>query len=354
MSRKLVELLKTQDDTATNNTLFRAIKRGTPKYEKHPNYLRVFIEKRKKEVASCNIFRIDEIVLYLITDFKFIPLWLIQQWYSDFNQTSIYSILEGWMSVGLVWLETDPTGVFIRPTKHLLKLFGEEKVSYVPIPKQFLNHSFGEAQVVFDMMIGNSKSELWQLIKDNELVPPYKPLGLDYTQGISGSLIVRENWIRIGYSNREWLWNMDKEIEKEITQKKKFTKEFSDLKLFQLIYKEGDNWVSQIPDLVIPIPREDGQPRSYAIEVELTSKGPDRYEKILNNYKNNIKFGKLFYLAGDVKVAKDIMTAYKKIGEDLGSCKLYLMPFKTPAMKMSNYSFEDEETTKRVFKLNLR
>lgn len=347
MSRKLVELLKTQDQEAKKNTLFRGTKRTVPTYEKIDNYLLV----TNKE-DSCRIYRIDEIVLYLIQDFKFLPLWLIQQWYKDFNITNTFSILEGFIKVNLVWLESDPTGIYLRPTKHLLNLFSSEKVNYTAIPKQFLNHKFGEAQVVFDIMSGNKHSELWNIIKENELLPTYGPLELE--DNLDGALIIRENWVRTGFLDRNSIIEQDKELEIEIKAKKKFTSEFKNLKLFQIVTEENGKFDSQIPDLIVPVPREDGLPKSYAIEVELTSKGVNKYIKILSNYKDNLKFGKLFYLTGDAKIAKDITDAYRKLGKSLGTCKLYIIPYTPPAMRLDNYSFEDEENIKKVLKLNIR
>lgn len=348
MSRTLVELLKIQNSESAMNSFYR-YRKGKPFFIQQENYLLV-----RNDDSFCKIYRIDEIVLYLIQDFRYLPIWLIQQWYSDFQINNIFSILEGWINCGLVWIQPDSSSIFIRPTKNLLELFKADKINYEAIPKMFLNHKFSEAQIVFDVLMGNEKSELWRLIRDEELLPSYKPLEIEYTHSVNGSILIRENWYRTVYQDKEQLREQDIELKKEIMSGKKFTREFEDFRLFQIITdyqtKHG-NLSLQIPDIVIPIPREDGKARSIAVEIELTSKGVEKYIKILTNYTDNQKFGKLFYLCGDTRVANTITQAYEKIGKTLGSCELYIIPFTAPAVKLSNYSLEEEDKNKKILKL---
>lgn len=355
MGRKLIDLLKLQDPEAKKNTYFRARKKTPPTYVKGVNHL--LVSNGEKQIK---LYRIDEIVLYLLQDFKFLPLWLVQQWYADFGTKSIYNLLEKLMSVGLIWVDTDPSGVFLRPTVHLLDLYKNENIKYTGIPKMFLNHSFSEAQVVFDILMGNRKSEFWNIISEHsELLPTYEPLGIEYTSKQNGALVIRETAFRQGYNDIDGLLDLQNQLKKEIALGRKHTKEFDDFKLFQLVYeKEHARSVTgykiQIPDIVVPSPRgENGEPNSYAVEIELTAKSVDEYTHILKAYSNNYIYGKLYYLCRDNRIARDIASAYEKIGRDMGSCKLYLMPFTPPAMKLDNYSMEDEENIKKVLKLNL-
>lgn len=347
-NRSLIELLKIQNNESAMNSFYR-YRKGKPTYIQQENYLLVRNDKH-----FCKIYRIDEIVLYLIQDFRFLPIWLIQQWYQDFNIHSIFNLLEDWVNCGLVWIQPDSSSIFVRPTRNLLELFNATKLNYEGIPKMFLNHKFSEAQIVFDVLIGNEKSEIWKLIKQNELLPPFQPLNINYIDKPNGSLLIRENWYRTVYQDKVELQEKDLELKKEIISGKKFTKEFSDFRLFQIItdyQTRHGNLSLQIPDIVVPIPRENGEARSIAIEIELTSKGVEKYIKILQNYTDNQKFGKLFYLVGDTRVANVITQAYEKVGKSLGSCELYIIPFTTPAMKLSNYSFEEDEKQKRILRL---
>ena len=107
---------------------------------------------------------------------------------------------------------------------------------------------------------------------------------------------------------------------------------------------------TQKPDVVIPIPRVNGQAQSCSIELELTAKNPEKYDQIMRNYKNNIVFGKLFYLCGNSRIADLVTSAYKNIG-GLGSCRLFIVPYVAPAQRLSNYNIQDEQTQKTMIKL---
>ena len=89
------------------------------------------------------------------------------------------------------------------------------------------------------------------------------------------------------------------------------------------------------------------------LEIELTPKAADKYIGILENYKDNIKFGKLFYLCGSLRIARYVKEAYKTI-KGLGDCDLYLLPFTAPAQRLSNFSYEDEKSQELLLKETAR
>ena len=62
-------------------------------------------------------------------------------------------------------------GVFIRPTKFLFDLMEIDDTNYRDIPFGLLNHTCAEEQIVFDLSMGNDKSELWNLLKTEKLLP---------------------------------------------------------------------------------------------------------------------------------------------------------------------------------------
>ena len=341
-----LNLLALQDQEAVKNTFYR-YPRVSPHITQYEDHVEV-----KTIDNLANIYKIDEVVLFIIADFKWAPLWLIQQWYEDFNLDG-YKAVENWISVGIVWAETSTNGVFIRPTKFLLDMMDIKEQKYSDIPFNLLNHTCAEEQIVFDISTGNQKSELWSVIKSDKKLPCYHPLKIKCKNDF-GAMIIREELFKMNRFNTAQLIEMQDKLKQSINEKKSFTEEFNNFSLFPLVcYDDKNNIVTQKPDVVIPVPRIDGKPQSYSIELELTAKTPDRYEKIMSNYKNNLIYGKLFYLCGNARIAKLVKDAYKSVG-GLGTCRLFLVPFKAPAQRISNFNAEEEEAQKTMLKLTLK
>ncbi|MEE3344036.1 MAG: hypothetical protein VZS44_08100 [Bacilli bacterium] len=347
MIKSDLDILELQDQEAVKNTFYRYPK-ITPHIEKQETQLII------KTIDDFVILqKLEEVILYIISDFKFSPVWLIQQWYEDYNRNG-YDIIEKWIKVGIVWAETSTMGVFIRPTKFLLDLMQIDNQTYIDIPFGLLNHTCAEEQMCFDIMMGNPKSELWKVISSEpNLLPCYHPLHLQVDND-RGTTIIREALFSINrFKTEELIAKKDKLIQ-EIKTNKPFTSEFNDFSLFPIVtYTDNGKVITQKPDVVIPIPRVNGQAQSYSIELELSAKTADKYEQIMKNYKNNITFGKLFYLCGNRRIANLVTEAYKLVG-GLGACKLFIIPYSAPAQRLSNFSMEDENAQKRILKLTVK
>lgn len=340
-----LELLEMQDSGAVKNTFYRYPK-VTPHINKYEDYVEI-----KTIDNSVSLRKLEEVILYIIADFKFAPLWLIQQWYEDYNKSG-YDIVSSWIKVGIVWADNTVMGVCVRPTKFLLDIMGIENQNYEAIPFGLLNHTCAEEQMCFDIMMGNEKSELWQAVKNDNLLNCYHPLGIKVPND-KGTIIIREAAFSINRFNFDELARKQDIIKKEILQKKPFTAEFTDFSLFPIItYTDKGKPITQKPDVIIPIPRVNGMAQSCSIELELSAKTPDKYEQIMKNYKNNLTFGKLYYLCGSRRIANLVTDAYKVVG-GLGSCRLFIIPYESPAQRLSNYTESDESAKRTILKLSL-
>ena len=334
MSR-VTDLLKLQDAEVVRNSFYRHPK-VTPNIEKYQDHVVV-----KTLDTECKIYKLEEVTLYIIADFKFAPVWLVQQWFELYGRDDYFQSVLNWIAVGIVWTETTSMGVYIRPTKLLLDLFQIENDNYMAIPFGLLNHTVSEEQMIFDLHMGNKKSEMWQIIKDAEMLPVYHPLGIKVDNEV-GTLALRETHFRLNRYDTKELVTRDLKIREEIEAKPKFTSEFSDFTMFPIVSVYGKKVIVQTPDVIIPLPRKDGIAQSYAIEIELSPKSKEKYEQIMRNYKDNIKFGTLLYFCGTARIARMIREAFDVVG-GLGTCELFLLPYTPPAMKLSNYSIHDEE-----------
>ena len=341
-------ILEIQDKVAENNSYYRSPK-VIPNIYKLNDY-QLSIRTVDNEVL---INRIEEVIFSIIVSFKYTPYWLIQQWYESQGIGEIGTLIENWIKVGLIWAESSPTGIYLRPTRFLLDLFKEEDRSYyVDIPYNLLTHDVSEQQMLFDIQIGNEESEIYQVIMDEEKFPVYHPLNLKSRNEYQGTIAVRESDFRLGYKRlkSEELLYREEELTREIKSGEKYTSELvKDFSLFPIIKyntlnQEGKgDIITQTPDVLVPLPRKDGGlPQSYAIELELSAKTLDKYVGIMDSYKNNNKFLKVFYLCGNARIATLIKQAFQKIG-GLGTCELYLLPFTPPALRLSNFSAKDEQ-----------
>ena len=347
-----LDILELQDSENVKNTFYRYPK-ISPHLTKFDNHYEI-----KTIDNQISIYKIEEIILYIIADFKFAPIWLIQQWFEDYNKNG-YEIIENWIKVGIVWAEPSSMGVFIRPTKFLFDLMEIDDTNYRDIPFGLLNHTCAEEQIVFDLSMGNNKSELWNLLKADKLLPCYHPLKIQVAQD-TGTFVIREEHFKINhFKPQEIKDEQDKLIQSIKTSNNNFTLEFQgdgkgNYPLFTLVnYTDKGIMVTQKPDTIIPIPRLNGQPQSCSIELELSAKTPQKYEQIMKNYKNNLIYGKLFYLCGNNRIAKLVTDAYKSVG-GLGSCRLFIIPFVAPAQRLSNFNLNDEEAQKKMLKLTIK
>lgn len=84
-----------------------------------------------------------------------------------------------------------------------------------------------------------------------------------------------------------------------------------------------------IPDMILPMTRLKGVPRSIAIEVELTNKRY-AYEETMTRYKDNNKFGTVYWLCNSPNISASLRNAHDLVG-GTGACKTVLMEFVIPA-----------------------
>lgn len=335
-----LDLLEIQDQEAVKNTYYRY-----PKVTPHITKYNDFIEVKTID-NSVDIRKIDEVVLYIIARFRWAPAWLIQQWFEVYSIDG-YTQIEKYINVGLVWAQTGSTGVFIRPTYYLFSMMDIKETFYTDIPFNLLNHTCAEMQIVFDVMMGNPKSEIWYFIKNGQCLPTYHPLGLTCENDTGVPIFIEEEF-KSSIDTKHIIDNQDKLIQ-SIRDHKKFTAEFKDYSLFTLATPESDDpqkFYTQRPDLVIPAFRkEDSLPQSWAIEMELSAKTKNKYDKIMQSYKNNLIYGYLIYLCGNNNIVEKVKNAYKEIG-GLGTCKLFVAPWTAPAQRISNYSAKEEKSFK--------
>lgn len=340
-----LELLEIQDQEAVKNTYYRYPK-VTPHINKYPTYIEVKTMNNRVE-----LHKLDEVVLYIITRFRWAPAWLIQQWFEVY-QVDGYSQIEKWIQVGLVWAETGTMGVYIRPTLILFDLMKIDETDFIPVPFNLYNHTCAEMQIVFDVMMGNPQSEIWYFIKNSQCLPTYHPLGIQ-VQNDTGVPIFTEEEYRGSIKADKLREGQDKLIQ-SIRMRKRFTEEFQDYSLFTLATEDSDKnkegIYTQRPDLVIPALRtESGQPQSWAIEMELTAKTDRRYEKVMQSYKNNLVYGYVLYLCGNNNIVEKVKKAYADAG-GLGTCKLFVAPWTAPAQRITNYSEKEEKSIKVLLK----
>ena len=343
MKKSQLDLLEIQDQESVKNTYYRYPK-VTPHITLHEDYIEV-----KTIDDSVNVRKIDEVVLYIVARFRWVPAWLAQQWFEVY-QIDGYTQIERYIKVGLVWAQTGSTGVFIRPTYFLFNMMDIKETNYIDIPFNLLNHTCAEMQIVFDVMMGNPKSEIWYFIKDSECLPTYHPLSIKPLNDSGVPILIEEEYKSTIKPDliRE---NQDKLIQ-SIRQGSKFTAEFSDYSLFTLATEDDSKSgiYTQRPDLVIPAFRKaNSQPQSWAIEMELSAKMGYRYDKIMQSYKNNLIYGYVLYLCGNNNIVEKVKRAYKEAG-GLGTCRLFVAPWTAPAQRITNYSAKEE----RAFKILLK
>lgn len=344
MKKSQLDLLEIQDQEAVKNTYYRYPK-VTPHLTKYEDRLEV---KTIDDVATLR--KLDEVVLYIIARFRWAPAWLIQQWFEVY-QVDGYSQIDKWIRVGIAWAETGSFGVYIRPTYFLFEMMDIHDTKFTPVPFNLFNHTCAEMQIVFDVMMGNPKSEIWYFIQNSECLPTYHPLGIKAVNDSGVPILIEDEYK--SSLNPSIVKEAQDALIQSIRMKQRFTAEFQNYSLFTLVSNDysGNNKegvFTKRPDLVIPAFRTpDGKAQSWAIEMELTPKF--NYDKIMELYKNNLVYGYVLYLCGNNTIVEKVKKAYKKAG-GLGTCKLFVAPWTAPAQRITNYSDKEEKAFRILLK----
>lgn len=368
------DLLEIQDQVAAKNTWYRAPKVAPSIQKISSSTFRVRTVEDEVELGV-----LEEAILNVIVSFKFMPYWIVQRWFNQMNRNPNKNAgdeIKKWVRIGLVWVETSTTGVYLRPTRFLLDMFKEKQTNYSEIPYNTLTHTISEAQLYFDLTVGNPRSEMWQIVKNEETLPRYHPLLVDLNENHppneSGTIVIREADFRKNFKSYKpkQLQENEELIKSQIRSGKRYTEELTNFSLFPIVQpniqnseKKGEIY-TQNPDLIVPLPRkhitnengevvELGRPQSYAIEIELSPKTADRYNDIMIAYKNNIKFGKLFYLCSSQRIARLVKESFQNV-KGLGTCELYILPFEVPSMDVENFSREAERLQMELVKDSLK
>lgn len=341
MSRRAIDILKTQNKEASKNSFWRSPK-ATPVVRKFADHFEV-----KTIDHFVKIGKLEETIFYLLSDLRYLAFFHVAQMLQQFKKDP-FTEVSNWIGVGLVWAESTHLGVFIRPTRLLLELYNNYDFRYNYIPFTKMRHTISEAEVLFDVMMGNPNSEIWQIVKHFETLPPFHPLGLK-VEDDAGTTIIREARFSLHRYTEVSMLNRETKFENSIKSGNKFTLEFEDFSYFPIVGKNRNgNAKLQIPDLVIPVPRgENGKANSIAIEIELSMKQTSTYETILKNYKDNNRYGTLIYLVDTPQVIRTLKQAHENIG-GTGSCELKIIPYSPPAMAITDY---DTNNQKNQFEL---
>lgn len=274
----------------------------------------------------------DEIVLTLLVKFLFIPEWLVEQCYSKrfLEETGAKQRTDGWVKVGLVYRQPSVTGIYIRPTNSLFKLFGMDPYPYCDIPYNTLTHTICEEKAMFDIMAGMGPIHQ----REKNLLPRVSELGFEGPQ--EGTNVLSESDFRNpSLFKPGYMETMEEEIRQGMESKESITAELQDFRKFTLVKRINNtgnprkDYILHIPDMVVVLPRDQGKPQSIAVEVELTNKRCKNYEETMNRYKNNNKFGKVYWLVSAADTASALRSAYKNVG-GTGTCQTILSEFVVP------------------------
>ena len=284
----------------------------------------------------------DEIVLTIILKFLFMPVWLMKQFYSaPYNILGMENIddkINSWIQIGLIWKESSVTGEYVRPTYSLFDLFGETPYTYLNIPFNVLTHTISEEKVMFDIMTGDSEIvNIERKNNPNKLLPRISELG--FNEDKRGTNVIAEEDFRnpnlFKPDGIKELNNSEHEIFESIKNGNNITPELTNFKLFPIVKKIDNTGIIKndykfhLPDLIIPTLRNNGNPQSIAIEIELTNKRTVNYVETLKRYKDNNKFGSLYWLCNNNSISAALRSAYDEI-DGTGTCKMYLLEFVVP------------------------
>lgn len=79
----------------------------------------IIVKTEDNEVIISNF---EEVVLFIIVNFLFCPVWLVEDWIEKYNFSTQgrEDIITSWVNTGLVWIESSVTGLYLRPTNFFI------------------------------------------------------------------------------------------------------------------------------------------------------------------------------------------------------------------------------------------
>lgn len=291
----------------------------------------------KTDNCEVNISNLEESILSIILNFTFCPVWLVKTFLKNrkYQLTeSVEDIINSWIDIGLLWLESSVTGSYLRPTYLLYDIFNEIPLKYSEIPFNQLTHTISEQKFMFEILTGDNDNFVNKNFS-RIYIPKFSALGFKNPLGTN---IISERQFKPSlFKNSKEIKSSENEIIEQIRQGKNITKEFEDFSKFAIVKKKSDtdndkkDYEFHIPDLIIPIPRKNGAPQSIAIEVEITDKKIKRYISTLNMYKNNNRFKYCIWYCANNNIISNLTKAFNEI-EGLGNVRMALHPFDVPTV----------------------
>lgn len=356
LNDKNVSILASMDSQIVLNT-YNLITTAVPELKRESDSLFIVFGDTSEKITY-----FDECIFKTLCEFTYIPLWYI---IDEMKSLDIYSDPKGkvknWKNLGLVFIDQQTIGEFIRPTNYLYQILQLKKKKYESIPFNMLSHTMSKLDIYVKSMLGisNEVNDLFdEQFRDKENIDSliFEPIDvlsvktsdnnfvLNLLEGnklpdfiINGNKrylkVIDEKDIKIAKNNTAAISKIENQIISEIKSGNIYTSELKNSSFFYVAINEGDGYILQFPDLIIPIKRNsNGSPNSIAIEMELTCKNIENYKRNLKKYKNSLKFGSVIWFCGSNRIKKTITEAYKTIG-GTGFTSTYLYDYVPPRRK---------------------
>lgn len=300
-----------------------------------------------KEVQIDNI---TECFLRTLCQFTFSPLWYFKNILEEGNCYSDEQIIKDLLSINMIFIDNTTNGAFLRPTKNLYRLFSIPMKKSGVIPYNMLTHEMSKFDIYYKVLRGCCDEINRYLLSKHISNLVFKPptitkqesdeyAVLDLIDGnefnkktFIPSLIIDEENIKIDKNNTDKISNVENRIIDDLRQGERISCELKDYTMLFLenVQCKSDEIMIKFPDLVIPIMRSsDLSPNTIGVEMELTCKAQEHYDKAILTSKNNLKYGAIIWFVNDFRTKAKINQAIKNVG-DSGTCKNIVVDYTVP------------------------
>lgn len=354
LNEENVRALAAMDKQIILNT-YNLISTAIPEMKRENDSLFICCGSTSEEITY-----FDECVFITLCEFTYIPLWYI---FNELKEMDPYcdplNKIKNWKKLNLIFIDQQTIGEFLRPTNYLFQILQLKRKKYETIPFNMLSHTMSKLDVYLKSMTGisyemsnfidenftNRKINLNNIkIEPTDILDVRKELNNDILNLLEGEKaskfvvannnhylkVIDEKDIKIAKSNTEKIASIENKIREQLLKKEFNTVELKDSSMFFCAVADGDKYILQFPDLIIPMKRNaNGSPNSVAIEMELTAKSLQNYERNLKKYRNSLKFGSVIWFCGDNRVKKNLTEAFKNIG-GTGFTQTYLYDYSPP------------------------